>query len=127
MSVPLSYSVGQLHEPLTPIELELKRSIAQCRQTLAAMVHQALASYGASQQDIQEYISCNLTRIFNSYIEQAYPLTSADINAFISYAIQYTERDIRRQNSYQVAYNGVRQQRTRDPRGQVSLPHPQVL
>lgn len=122
----LSYSAAQVHEPLTPIELQLKRAIQANYPQLEMRVFQELSPYGVSLDDTQDYLRTNLTRNFYAYIEQRYPVASPDVKPFLEYTTSSAIAHVEKQQAQQRAFDRNRYQRTLDPRGMSCMPHPEV-
>lgn len=122
----LSNYAPAIQDPLTPTELELRIRIKRNRAYIDAAVYRALQPYGASPVDAQEYVSGHLDKIFFSYIESRFPLETPEVTPFAAYAVAFCIDLVEKQRTQQQAFNNQRYQRTLDPRGMRSMPHPEV-
>lgn len=118
---------GALHEPLTPVELELKQNIKKNRYAVEKAVYEVLVTYGGTPEQSREFLSSNFDKLFYSYVEQVFPLTTSSVEPFVSYVKQFTATRAELDRQSQSLYERSRYFRTSDPKGKVSLPYPEVL
>lgn len=123
----LSYYSTRNHDPKTPFEIQLSKTIEANRAVIDAAVYRILSPMGYSRDQSDHLVIANLDKSFYSYIEKRFPLEFIDFQDFLAHITTYIQSVAQKNNSHQYIYGQQIYQQTNNPRGKRNFPYPEVL
>jgi hypothetical protein len=118
---------GQLKEPLTPTEKQLKMAILYNRELLNNKIfEESQKRINISKSMTDEYIENHLDEFFYSFVETYYPIDTPDMDKFTNHCSQKLVDKVKKNYAYQSAYYTNWYKHVENPVGKVFMQYPEV-